>query len=102
MNIKAVVFDAYGTLYDVQSVAEVTEEAVSRLWRHHHANLAPQAARIYLAALVDAALRGFCRVTQDALAYTLRVLGLHYDDETFARMMENTCIWISIPMRWTR
>src|SRR5437667_5101174 len=27
MTIKAVVFDAYGTLYDIQSVAAVTEEA---------------------------------------------------------------------------
>ena len=26
MTIKAVVFDAYGTLYDVQSVADITEE----------------------------------------------------------------------------
>ena len=26
MTIKAIVFDAYGTLYDVQSVAAVTEE----------------------------------------------------------------------------
>ncbi len=27
MTIKAVVFDAYGTLYDIQSVAAVTEQA---------------------------------------------------------------------------
>jgi DNA-binding HxlR family transcriptional regulator len=27
MSLKAVVVDAYGTLYDIQSVAEVTEEA---------------------------------------------------------------------------
>jgi FMN phosphatase YigB (HAD superfamily) len=27
MTIKAVVFDAYGTLYDIQSVAAVTERA---------------------------------------------------------------------------
>jgi 2-haloacid dehalogenase len=27
MTIKAVVFDAYGTLYDVQSVAAVTDTA---------------------------------------------------------------------------
>jgi 2-haloacid dehalogenase len=26
VTIKAVVFDAYGTLYDVQSVAEITEQ----------------------------------------------------------------------------
>ena len=27
MSIKAIVFDAYGTLYDIQSVASVTEES---------------------------------------------------------------------------
>ena len=40
MSIKAVVFDAYGTLYDVQSVASVTEETfpgygeiITQVWR---------------------------------------------------------------------
>ena len=40
MTIKAVVFDAYGTLYDVQSVADVTEDAfpgygeiITQVWR---------------------------------------------------------------------
>lgn len=38
--IKAVVFDAYGTLYDIQSVATVTErefpgygEVITQIWR---------------------------------------------------------------------
>ena len=40
LTIKAVVFDAYGTLYDVQSVADITEEAfpgygeiITQIWR---------------------------------------------------------------------
>ena len=40
MTIKAVVFDAYGTLYDIQSVASVTEQAfpgygeiITQVWR---------------------------------------------------------------------
>ena len=40
MTIKAVVFDAYGTLYDIQSVATVTEQAfpgygeiITQIWR---------------------------------------------------------------------
>jgi HAD superfamily hydrolase (TIGR01493 family) len=40
MTIKAVMFDAYGTLYDIQSVATVTEEAfpgygeiITQVWR---------------------------------------------------------------------
>ena len=35
MTIKAVVFDAYGTLYDIQSVAEITEDfGLEQLERH--------------------------------------------------------------------
>ena len=40
MTINAVVFDAYGTLYDIQSVAAVTEDAfpgygdiITQIWR---------------------------------------------------------------------
>ena len=40
VTIKAVVFDAYGTLYDIQSVADVTEDAfpgygeiITQVWR---------------------------------------------------------------------
>jgi FMN phosphatase YigB (HAD superfamily) len=40
VTIKAVVFDAYGTLYDIQSVAAVTEQAfpgygeiITQIWR---------------------------------------------------------------------
>ena len=40
MTIKAIVFDAYGTLYDVQSVADITEDAfpgyggiITQVWR---------------------------------------------------------------------
>ncbi len=40
VTIKAVVFDAYGTLYDIQSVAAITEEAfpgygeiITQIWR---------------------------------------------------------------------
>jgi 2-haloacid dehalogenase len=40
VTIKAVVFDAYGTLYDIQSVADITEkkfpgygELITQIWR---------------------------------------------------------------------
>ena len=40
MPIKAIVFDAYGTLYDIQSVANITDEAfpgygelITQIWR---------------------------------------------------------------------
>jgi 2-haloacid dehalogenase len=88
MSIKAVVFDAYGTLYDVQSVADVTEEAfpgygdiITQVWR------LKQLEYSWLRSLMRR-YQDFSVLTQDSLAYTLRVLGLHYDDEIFARIME--------------
>jgi 2-haloacid dehalogenase len=88
VNIKAVVFDAYGTLYDVQSVADITEEAfpgyggiITQVWR------IKQLEYTWLRSLMRR-YEDFAVLTRDALAYTLRVLGLHYDDETFARIME--------------
>ena len=40
VTIKALVFDAYGTLYDIQSVAAITDEAypgygeiITQIWR---------------------------------------------------------------------
>lgn len=88
MNIKAVVFDAYGTLYDVQSVAEITEEVfpgyggiITQIWR------IKQLEYTWLCSLMRR-YQDFATLTRDSLAYTLRVLGLHYDDETFGRIMD--------------
>ena len=88
MNIKAVIFDAYGTLYDVQSVADVTEEAfpgyggiITQIWRMK------QLEYTWLRSLMRR-YQDFAVLTQDSLAYTLRVLGLHYDDATFERIVE--------------
>jgi 2-haloacid dehalogenase len=88
VNIKAVVFDAYGTLYDVQSVAEVSEEMfpgygdiITQVWR------IKQLEYSWLRSLMRR-YASFSAITRDSLAYTLRVLGLHYDDETFGRIME--------------
>jgi 2-haloacid dehalogenase len=88
VNIKAVVFDAYGTLYDVQSVADVTEEAfpgygglITQIWR------IKQLEYTWLRSLMRR-YQDFATLTRDSLAYTLRVLGLHYDDATFTRIME--------------
>ena len=83
MTIKAVVFDAYGTLYDVQSVADVTEEAfpgygeiITQIWR------IKQLEYSWLRSLMRR-YADFAVVTRDSLGYTLRCLGLQYDDETF-------------------
>ena len=87
MTIKAVVFDAYGTLYDIQSVAAVTEEAfpgygeIVTLWR------IKQLEYTWLRSLMRR-YQDFSVVTRDSLAYTLRVLGLKHDGGVFERIMD--------------
>ncbi|MFG1351405.1 haloacid dehalogenase type II [Xanthobacter autotrophicus] len=74
--IKAFIFDAYGTLYDVQSVADVTDRAfpghgeiITQIWRMKQLEYS------WLRSLMDD-YRDFWTVTREALAYTLGVLGL--------------------------
>jgi 2-haloacid dehalogenase len=88
MTIKAVVFDAYGTLYDIQSVAAVTEEAfpgygeiITQIWR------IKQLEYTWLRSLMRR-YEDFSVVTRDSLAYTLRVLGLEHDSGLFERIMD--------------
>ncbi len=88
VKIKAVVFDAYGTLYDIQSVAAVTEEAfpgygeiITQIWR------IKQLEYTWLRSLMRR-YQDFSVITRESLAYTLRVLGLEYDDGAFERIMD--------------
>jgi 2-haloacid dehalogenase len=88
MSINAVVFDAYGTLYDVQSVAEVSEEMfpgygdiITQVWR------IKQLEYSWLRSLMRR-YASFSAITRDSLAYTLRVLGLNYDGDAFERIVE--------------
>jgi 2-haloacid dehalogenase len=88
VTIKAVVFDAYGTLYDVQSVAAVTEaafpgygEIVTQIWR------IKQLEYTWLRSLMGR-YEDFSVITRESLSYTLRILGLKYDDGVFERLME--------------
>jgi 2-haloacid dehalogenase len=88
MTIKAVVFDAYGTLYDVQSVADITEDAfpgygdiITQVWR------IKQLEYSWLRSLMRR-YQDFSVATRDSLAYTLRSLGLEYDDDTFAGIID--------------
>ena len=87
MPFKAVVFDAYGTLYDVQSVAAVTEQAfpghgdiVTQIWR------IKQLEYTWLRSLMQR-YEDFAAVTRDSLVYTLRVLGLRPDAATLDRII---------------
>jgi 2-haloacid dehalogenase len=88
VTIKAVVFDAYGTLFDIQSVAEVTEEAfpgygelITQIWR------IKQLEYSWLRSLMRR-YEDFSVITRDSLAYTLRCLGLQNDADVFERIME--------------
>jgi 2-haloacid dehalogenase len=88
MTIKAVVFDAYGTLYDIQSVAAVTEQAfpgygeiITQIWR------IKQLEYTWLRSLMRR-YEDFSTVTRESLAYTLRILRLKPDDDAFERIMD--------------
>jgi 2-haloacid dehalogenase len=88
MSIKAVVFDAYGTLYDIQSVAAVTEEAfpghgeiITQIWR------IKQLEYTWLRSLMRR-YQDFSVITRESLAYTLRVLGLECDGGMFDLIMD--------------
>ena len=88
MTIKAVVFDAYGTLYDIQSLAAVTEEAfpgygeiITQVWR------IKQLEYTWLRSLMRR-YEDLSVITRDSLVYTLNVLGLKYDIAAFERIMD--------------
>lgn len=89
MTIKAVVFDAYGTLYDIQSVARATDEAfpgygdlITQIWRIKQLEYTWQ--RTAMNCYED-----FSVVTRESLAYTLKLLGLKNDPAAFERIMDS-------------
>ena len=65
--MKAIAFDAYGTLFDVFSVTALGEDTLRSLMGRH---------------------RDFSRVTEDALVYTARSLGLDLTPDRRARRLE--------------
>ena len=88
MTIKAVVFDAYGTLYDIQSVASVTErafpgygEAITQIWRMK------QLEYTWLRSLMQR-YADFSVITRESLVYALDALGLRHDAATLGPILE--------------
>jgi 2-haloacid dehalogenase len=88
VTIKAVVFDAYGTLYDIQSVAAITDEAfpgygeiITQIWR------IKQLEYTWMRSLMRR-YEDFSVITRHSLVYTLKILGLKYDATIFERIME--------------
>ncbi len=87
--IKAFVFDAYGTLYDVQSVIGSAEAAfpgrgalISQIWR------LKQLEYSWLRSMMRY-YQNFESITRHSLAYTLDVLGQKADDETIDKIVES-------------
>jgi 2-haloacid dehalogenase len=88
MMIKAVVFDAYGTLYDIQSVAAVTDRAypgygelITQIWR------IKQLEYTWLRSLMRR-YEDFSAITRESLGYTLDCLGLKHDTQVFDSIMD--------------
>lgn len=80
-NIQGIVFDLYGTLYDVQSVSSACEEVfpdqgdtIARLWRQK------QLEYTWLRSLMGRYIH-FEEATEDALRYTCGHLGLPLDEK---------------------
>ena len=85
--IRGYVFDAYGTLFDVHSVVEAGREVtsdpatLSATWRQK------QLEYTWLRALMGAYV-DFWVVTESALRYTIRRLGLSATEDQVRRLME--------------
>lgn len=83
----ALVFDAYGTLFDVHSVTRLADTiwpgrgaALSQLWR------TKQLEYTWLRSLMRR-YEDFSRVTEDSLRYTCDAMGLPYSAESHAQLM---------------
>ncbi len=81
MNVKSIIFDAYGTLFDVHSVVEKCEEffpgkgrQISEIWRQK------QLEYTWLRSLMGR-YEDFWSVTNDSLVFALKSLQLDSDEE---------------------
>jgi 2-haloacid dehalogenase len=93
-SIRALVFDAYGTLFDPFSVRALAEElfpgqgaALSRLWR------AKQLEYSWLRTLMGR-YDNFWKLTEDALAFSCRSLQIPCTEEQRRQLMQ---IYLSLP-----
>jgi 2-haloacid dehalogenase len=88
MTVKAFVFDAYGTLYDVQSVHRAIDAAfpghgdyITQVWR------LKQLEYSWLRSLMGR-YQDFLTVSRESLDYTLATLGLSADEPLTTRLIE--------------
>ena len=94
MNPAALVFDAYGTLFDVASVATACDQfapepdALVSLWR------AKQLEYSFLRSLIGpAAYVDFWTITGDALDFAAEKLGIHLSASDRARALDG---WLEV------
>lgn len=97
MTIRAILFDAYGTLFDVHSVALMAEQLfpgkgadISALWR------AKQIEYTHLRTL-SGRYKNFWDVTHDALAFTLARLAPEATAEQTERLMSQYACLTAFP-----
>ena len=88
MTIKAVIFDAYGTLFNVNSVKTLCEqlfpgmgESISQIWRQKQLEYS------WLRAVMNQ-YEDFWTITGDGLRYALEQLNLRYTEETIGKLRE--------------
>lgn len=86
--IKAVLFDAYGTLYDVYSVMRKCDELypgkgaqISQIWRQKQLDY------VWIRSLMDQ-YTDFWSITNEALRYSLEELKLPYHEEIVKEILE--------------
>jgi 2-haloacid dehalogenase len=87
MTIQAIVFDAYGTLFDVYSMSTLAEKrypgkgnALSAMWRDKQLEYTKLRTMCSM-------YKPFWEVTQDALVFSCRKLGLELDVDARAALM---------------
>ena len=86
--IKAIVFDAYGTLFDVYSIGVLAEalfpgkgEALATLWRDRQIDYT----RLRT---LSGRYKPFDDVTRDALVFACKKLGIHLSEENCTALMD--------------
>ena len=87
-HFDAVVFDAYGTLLDVHAAMARHAKRLGSNWQALATEWRiKQLEYSWLRSLMGR-YQDFAAVTRDSLTYTLKCLGLEYDDASFARIMD--------------
>lgn len=88
MVIKAFVFDAYGTLYDVQSLSQITKaefpqhgDLITQVWR------LKQLEYTWLRTLMQS-YKSFWEISEESLIFTLNAIGLKTDRAQIDRIMD--------------